>query len=125
VAIFQLTEPLSMGATDQLIVTLRFAHGDGTHSLGRFRISTTSDTNPLRLPSEPEEIESILFVPPETRTAEQSARLFAFFRDRDPKWQELNDRATLTRSQAERERLTGVQDLAWALINSPAFLFNR
>jgi hypothetical protein len=30
-----------------------------------------------------------------------------------------------SRQQMENKRLTNVEDLAWALINSPSFLFNR
>ena len=38
---------------------------------------------------------------------------------------ELRQEARQSAEQAEHSRLTAVQDLAWALINSPAFLFNR
>jgi hypothetical protein len=31
----------------------------------------------------------------------------------------------LSAKQLDSRRLTAAQDLAWALINSPAFLFNR
>ena len=31
----------------------------------------------------------------------------------------------LSRSQLQNKRLTAAQDLAWALINNPAFLFNH
>ena len=43
----------------------------------------------------------------------------------DPKLAQLRADAALSTKQLEQSRLTFVQDLAWALINSPAFLFNR
>lgn len=38
---------------------------------------------------------------------------------------QLRQDAELSTKQLANRRLTGVQDLAWALINTPAFLFNR
>jgi DNA repair ATPase RecN len=43
----------------------------------------------------------------------------------DPKIQQLRDEVQLSARQLEKARITFAQDLAWALINSPAFLFNR
>jgi len=43
----------------------------------------------------------------------------------DAKLAQLRADAALSAAQLEKARLTFVQDLAWALINSPAFLFNR
>jgi hypothetical protein len=43
----------------------------------------------------------------------------------DPKLAELRAAVDLSTRQLENARLTFAQDLAWALINSPAFLFNR
>jgi hypothetical protein len=43
----------------------------------------------------------------------------------DPKLAELRDAVRLSAQQIRSARLTFTQDLAWALINSPAFLFNR
>lgn len=43
----------------------------------------------------------------------------------DPRLAQLRADAALSARQLESARLTFVQDLAWALINSPAFLFNR
>ena len=37
----------------------------------------------------------------------------------------LKQAVAASAEQQKNERLTGAQDLAWALINSPAFLFNR
>ncbi|TLD72138.1 DUF1549 domain-containing protein [Phragmitibacter flavus] len=42
----------------------------------------------------------------------------------DPKLVQLRRDAGLSRQQMSTMRLTAAQDLAWALINSPAFLFN-
>ena len=43
----------------------------------------------------------------------------------DPKLTQLRRDVELSAAQLGQSRLTFTQDLAWALINSPAFLFNR
>ena len=43
----------------------------------------------------------------------------------DPKLVSLRADAAASEKQLQNKRLTAAQDLAWALINSPAFLFNR
>jgi len=43
----------------------------------------------------------------------------------DLKLAQLRADAVLSEEQLKNIRLTAAQDLAWALINSPAFLFNR
>ncbi|MFV0443669.1 MAG: DUF1549 domain-containing protein [Planctomycetaceae bacterium] len=43
----------------------------------------------------------------------------------DPQMARLDRAVELSTSQLKHQRLTAAQDLAWALINSPAFLFNR
>jgi hypothetical protein len=42
----------------------------------------------------------------------------------DPKLVQLRRDTDLSAVQLGNKRLTAAQDLAWALINSPAFLFN-
>lgn len=43
----------------------------------------------------------------------------------DPALKQLRDDVQLSAKQLETARITFAQDLTWALINSPAFLFNR
>jgi hypothetical protein len=43
----------------------------------------------------------------------------------DPQLVQLRADVAMSKTQAANARLTVVQDLAWALMNSPAFLFNR
>ena len=43
----------------------------------------------------------------------------------DPRLVQLREDAVASAKQMENKRLVVVQDLAWALINSPGFLFNH
>ena len=43
----------------------------------------------------------------------------------DPKLVQLRADAAQSKTQLTNQRLTGAQDLVWALVNTPAFLFNR
>jgi hypothetical protein len=43
----------------------------------------------------------------------------------DPQLAQLRADAEMSTKQVAHQRLTGAQDLTWALINNPAFLFNR
>ena len=43
----------------------------------------------------------------------------------DTKLVQIRQDAEQSKAQAANKRLTGIQDLAWALINTPSFLFNH
>jgi hypothetical protein len=43
----------------------------------------------------------------------------------DPRLARMQRAVTLSTEQLQNARLTAAQDLTWALINSPGFLFNR
>jgi hypothetical protein len=138
---------------------------DGQHSIGRFRLSVTSDPRPVLLEGLPAAIAAILETAPDQRADQQRAELLNYYRGVDPELQrlepavttareprpvdpglqqrrdqlaqarkalpadpkltELRDAVRLSAQQLQSARLTFTQDLAWALINSPAFLFNR
>tara|TARA_B100000614_G_C14271487_1_gene379472 strand:- start:180 stop:512 length:333 start_codon:yes stop_codon:yes gene_type:complete len=45
--------------------------------------------------------------------------------EEDPRLQRFRRDVEMSAGQAENPRLTAAQDLTWALINNPAFLFNH
>ena len=76
-------------------------------------------------PQLPAEIQQIVNVPRPDRSVQQARQLADYFFNLDPEYKRLEATARMAAQQAQQYRLTGVQDLAWALINTPAFLFNR
>ena len=73
----------------------------------------------------PEKVAAIFRVAPAERTEEQRAELTAYFRGTDAEYRKLAKELLIHERNAANPRLVGAQDLAWALINSPAFIFNR
>ncbi|MDZ4780863.1 MAG: DUF1553 domain-containing protein [Planctomycetia bacterium] len=95
------------------------------HTIGRFRLLGTTAARPVRIEGLPGSIAAILATPSADRTDAQRTELAAYYRPLDEQLR-VHEKAlqTIGRDAAEA-RLRGAQDLAWALLNSPAFLFNR
>jgi len=144
-AVFETTGKVGFANGTRLTVTLDQRYDD-LHTIGRFRILVTGDARPVRLSGPPEAIAAILNIDAETRTGQQQRQLLDYYRTLDGKLAQLQQQIALlekaeppadsklselraavetSKQQLDQQRLIGAQDLAWALINSPAFLFNR
>ncbi|MGD9723871.1 MAG: DUF1549 domain-containing protein [Pirellulales bacterium] len=123
-AVFEVLDDLNLegGTTLALVLNHQF---DEQHTIGKFRISVTTAQRPLSQPKVPPAIAAIIAVPADQRSEAQRNELAAHYRSLDPNWQRLTAAVAAAAEQQKNHRLTGAQDLAWALINSPAFLFNR
>ena len=60
-----------------------------------------------------------------TKEATANNPLADYFKSLDAEWTRLSAVAKSAGDQIKNARALGIQDLGWALINSPAFLFNR
>jgi Protein of unknown function (DUF1553)/Protein of unknown function (DUF1549)/Bacterial Ig-like domain (group 2) len=121
-AIFRLQG--GVNAEKGVALTFVFDQRFGTgHTIGKFRFSVTTDKNPrLQSPISPE-FAKLLDTEPSKRTDKEKAELRNRYLAQDREYQRLaGDAAKVPPSDA---RVLGAQDLTWALLNSPAFLFNR
>jgi len=73
----------------------------------------------------PDMVARVFRVPPAERTVEQRRRLTSYFRGKDDEYRRLAEQLVIHEQMSANPRLVGAQDLVWALINSPAFYFNR
>ena len=123
-AVFELKKAVGFDGGTQLVFTLDHKFSGKDHNIGKFRLAITTKTPPILLQGMPDNIARILNIPAEKRNAKDKAAIMNYYRANDA------ELATLQRSAAQyvvpvNARALGAQDLAWALINSPAFLFNH
>jgi len=125
IAVFETKEPLGFPAGTVLTFTLEQQFQDKQHNVGRFRLSVTSGANPGgNLQGPPDAIARILAVEAAKRTPAQKMELSNYYRSLDGELLRLTQALNEYGAPPDK-RLLGAQDVAWALINSPAFLFNH
>ncbi|MCX7664718.1 MAG: DUF1549 and DUF1553 domain-containing protein [Gemmataceae bacterium] len=106
--------------TLNLILSMQYG---GQHTIGKFQVLGTSDKNPKLTEATPATIRALIAIEPSKRTAEQKAELTRYYRSKDAEYLRLQ--AEVGPHPGNDKRITGAQDLVWALINNPSFLFNR
>jgi hypothetical protein len=124
-AIFETKTDVKHDGGSIVTLTMSQQYPDGMHLLGKFRLSVTDAQRPIMGTKLPEGVAAALAVPADQRSPEQTAAIAAHYRSLDGELARLSAEVGKAADVAKNARPMGVQDLAWALINNPAFLFNR
>ncbi|MCH2402363.1 MAG: hypothetical protein MK364_24805, partial [Pirellulales bacterium] len=123
-AFFETKTNLGQEGGTRLTFTIRQQFGS-KHMLGKFRLSLTQSPRPLRIDALPEELAQAIKVPADQRNDAQREVIYRQFTKGDRTLADLEASVKRSAEQLKNRRLSGVQDLAWALINNAAFLFNH
>jgi len=123
-AVFETAKEVGFKDGTKLIINMEHNFNGKQHNIGRFRLAFTTAPTPLKIKLLPDNIVKILHTPEEKRNDAQKNALTNYFRAQDDQLRQLQDAVSSYRVPAD-PRAVGAQDLSWALINSPAFLFNH
>jgi hypothetical protein len=121
-AVFRFEKPLDAKAGVTFTVTLDQRFGTA-HLIGKFRVGVTADKQPRLNSPVAADVLAILDTPADKRTPEQQNRIRQMYTAQDGEYQRLQREIPI--APPSDPRAIGAQDLTWALLNTPAFLFNR
>ena len=111
-AVFLAAKPIAVGKQTLLTIQLEQKFHMAGHTLGRFRISATSDQNVLNRLNVPAEILAIVDLPADQRTPEQASKLAAHYRSIAPSLKSVRDRiASLEKSKPPMPTVPVMQEL--------------
>ena len=112
-ALFVTAQPLAVGKQTLLTFKLEHKFHMAGHTLGRFRLSITSDKNVLNRLKVPAEILAIVDTPADKRAAEQAQALVSHYRSIAPLLKNLRDDiAKLEKSKPAMPTISVMQELA-------------
>ncbi len=123
-AVFETKDKIGFPKGTELTFALQQQFPAREHNIGKFRLSVTTTPPPLNLSVVPEAIAKIVHTPAEQRSAAEKAALLNYYRGTDAELARLEREAAAVAVPADA-RTMAAQDIAWALINSPGFLFNH
>ncbi len=121
-AVFQFDKPIAAKAGVTFTVTFDQRFGTG-HNVGKFRLSVSADKSPKLASPVAADVLAILDTPVESRTPQQKEKIRGMFIAQDAEYARLQREIPI--APPADPRAVGAQDLTWALMNTPAFLFNR
>ncbi|WP_231756590.1 DUF1549 and DUF1553 domain-containing protein [Lignipirellula cremea] len=124
-AVFAVSQAAAFPGGSRLTIELDQQYSGGDHQIGKFRLSATSSPQPASGSNLPDNIVAILGVKKADRTPAQLQTMADYYRQLDGEYQALQQAVAQSADALKNRRLLGAQDLAWALINNPSFLFNR
>jgi hypothetical protein len=101
-AVFQLAKATNIAQGEKLRVTLAFQSPHAQHNIGQLRLTVTADPSPVDHFTAGD-LKSLLAVPAQKRSPEQSQKLLAYYRDRSPATEA--ERAKLAAATAARQQL--------------------
>ncbi len=120
-------DPLELGLPANVIAIIKTPAAERTAEQNKILATYHRETDPGLFKKQQALAKSKLPVPADKKLAELKAALAAAEQPVaiDPKLAQLRADSAMSTQQLAAARLTGAQDLAWAIINNPAFLFNR
>lgn len=124
-ATFEFGEELVLEDGGKLTISMSQQFQDGMHLIGKFRFSATGSRRPFAATKLPDNLAKLIATPATERNDQQKAELKAEYTKTDTKLQRLAKGVNQAEMEQQNQRLIGAQDLAWALVNNPSFLFNR
>jgi hypothetical protein len=124
-ALFETKGQVGFTGGTKLTFTLEQRHSDNVHNIGRLRLAVTTAKPPVPLQEVlPAHIAKILHKTASQRTAAEQSTLVGYYRSTDAELGRLQRAADEFVVPADARALAA-QDIAWALMNSPGFLFNH
>ncbi|HXD88297.1 MAG TPA: DUF1553 domain-containing protein, partial [Urbifossiella sp.] len=122
-ALFKFQAPVPAVAAGVIFTAVLDQRFGTKHVIGKFRLAVTTDKNPRLGTGIAPDVIALLETPMDKRTEAQKDRLRGMYLAQDKEYARLS--ADAANPPPADPRILGAQDLTWALINNPAFLFNH